>query len=109
MRGWRSLVVLLLLAGGLGAYIYFVESKREVGGEPKKDKVFDVGQGKINELEVRAASGNVTKLKKNGNDWQVVAPAEMPADQGAAGAIATALETLDIQKVLDEHPASFAP
>ena len=42
MRGGNSFLVLLAVAVGLGAYIYFVESKRTGSDEKKKDKVFTV-------------------------------------------------------------------
>ena len=42
MRGGRSLLVLLVVALGLGAYIYFVESKRDPAGADAKEKAFSV-------------------------------------------------------------------
>jgi Domain of unknown function (DUF4340) len=109
MRGVRPLLVLLVVAFGLGAYIYFVESKRDLEDPSlKKDKVFSVEAGKIDEIEVRPASGDATTLKKNGSDWQVVAPVTASADQSAAGSLATTLETLDVQKSLDDNPSSVA-
>ena len=61
MRGFRSFLILTGVAIALGAYIYFVELDREPGGTPeKKDKVFAFEPGKIEELEIHAASGEVT-------------------------------------------------
>ena len=37
MRGLRSFHVLLVVAAGLGAYLYFVESKREPGDAKKNE------------------------------------------------------------------------
>jgi hypothetical protein len=111
MRGFRPLLVLVVVALGLGAYIYFVESKRAVGDETaKKDKVFSVETGKITEIDVHPpAGGAVTTLRKNGTDWQIVSPVTAPADQGAASSLASTLETLEVQKTLDDNPASVAP
>ena len=76
MRGGRSFVILLAVAVSLGAYIYFVESKRDVSGTPaKKDKLFTgVESGKIEEIEVHASSGDVTRVKKTGDKWQIEGP-----------------------------------
>ena len=51
MRGLKSFAVLLVVALGLGAYLYFVESKRPAGDEPaKKDKAFAVDADQIDEV-----------------------------------------------------------
>ena len=39
MRGWKSTLALLVVLVGLGAYIYFVDSKKPVG-DAAKEKAF---------------------------------------------------------------------
>jgi hypothetical protein len=106
MRGARSLIFLVLVAAGLGAYLYFVEMKREPGdAAEKKDKVFSVEADKIDELTIKSESGERTTLKKNGKDWQVVAPAGSgPAavDQTEVSGITTNIATLEQQRVVEE-------
>jgi len=106
MRGARSLLVLVIAAAGLGAYLYFVEMKREPGDAPeKRDKVFTVEADKIEELTIRSVSGEKTTLKKNGSDWQVVSPADtgpVAVDQGEVSGITTSLATLEQQRVVEE-------
>ena len=83
MRGGRSFIILLVVAMGLGAYIYFVENKKDVSGTAatKKDKLFTgVDSGKVEEIEVHAGTGDVTHLKKSGDKWQIVAPETADAD-----------------------------
>ena len=101
-------LILLVLALGLGAYIYFVESKKDVDAAAKKDKVFTVEPGKIDEIEVHAAAGDVTRLKKTGTNWQIVAPVTASADQGAASSMASTLESIEVDKSLDDNPKSVA-
>ena len=110
MRGGKSLLVLLVLALGLGAYIYFVEAKRDLADPAtKKEKIFTIDTAKIEEIEVKAASGEVTRLKKNGAQWQIVAPATLEADPAEVNTLLTTFETLEIQRTLDEKPASLKP
>jgi len=110
MRGGKSLLVLLAVALGLGAYIYFVEAKKDLTDpSTKKEKVFAIDQSKIDEIDVHATSGETTKLKKNGSLWQIIAPATLEADQGEVSSLLTTLETLEIQRVLDEKPADLKP
>ena len=111
MRGGKSFLVLLVLGLGIGAYAYFVESKREPSDAAaatgtKSTKVLAVDAGKVEELEVKSASGDVTRLKKTGSDWQIVAPSPMEADQQAVNTLVSSLESLESSKTIDENPAS---
>ena len=64
MRG-RSTIILLVLAAGLGAYLYFIDAKKPVIDEKAKQKVFTADATKIDRLDVKSASGDVTSLKKD--------------------------------------------
>jgi hypothetical protein len=108
MRGLRSFIGLLVIAVALGAYLYFVESKRTPGDDAeKRDKVFAVEADGIEEVTVRAEAGDRTTLKKNGSDWQVIAPAQAPADAAEISGITTNLSTLEIQRLVEENPADL--
>jgi hypothetical protein len=76
MRGLRSFLVLLVVAIGLGAYIYFVERKRPSAEDAatKREKVFTVESSAIEELEIQSEKGERTKLTKTGGAWRIVAP-----------------------------------
>jgi hypothetical protein len=101
-------LVLLVLAAGLGAYIYFVESKRDLTDpDTRKDKVFTVETGTIEEVDIHGPNGNTT-LKKNGTTWQIVAPVTAPADEYAVSSLVSALETLEVQRSLQDSPGSVA-
>lgn len=108
MRGPRSLLVLLVIALGLGGYVYFVESGRDLTDPAtKKAKVFDVGIGKVAEIDIRSASGESTTLKKQSGEWQITAPITAAADQNTVATLASSIEMLEVQKPLDENPASM--
>src|SRR6476620_2230212 len=104
MRGGRSFLVLLVVAIGIGAYAYFVESKRDVSDSPdtKREKVWTIDSTKIEEIDIKAANGDLTKLKKNGAAWQIVAPQPLQADQDAVGTITMALSSLESTKTVDD-------
>jgi Domain of unknown function (DUF4340) len=108
MRGGRSFLVLLVVALGLGAYIYFVEFKREPDAAAAKDKVFSVESDKIQEIQIRAATGEATTLKKDGTTWQIVAPETLAADQTAVNSLVSTLQSLEVQRTVDENPAAVA-
>jgi hypothetical protein len=107
MRGARSLLVLAVVLAGLGAYIYFVESKKPEGTADAKPKVFSVEADKIAEISVTAAGGEKTLLKKNGAEWEIVEPETMRADNGEVSNITTNLATLENWRVVDEKPGDL--
>ncbi len=109
MRSGRSLLVLLVLAAGLGGYIYFVEAKREPNAPETRDKVFAVESSAIEEVEIRSASGQTTTLKKAGTDWQITAPVTAPADAPTVESLLSSIASLEIQRVVEEAPASLTP
>lgn len=108
MRGLRSFLGLLVILIALGGYLYFVESKREPGEGEKREKVFSVASDAIEELTVKAESGEQTSLKKSGADWQIVQPAALQPDSAEVSGIASNLSTLEVQRVIDEKPADLA-
>jgi hypothetical protein len=107
MRGMRSLLVLVVVLAGLGAYIYFVESKKPVGDLEAKPKVFSVEAEKIAEISVKAAGGETTLLRKAGAEWEIVQPEAMRADNGEVSGITTNLATLENWRVVEEKPADL--
>lgn len=108
MRGLRSFIGLLVVALALGAYLYFVESKRPPGDDTeKRDKVFAIAADAIEEVAIKSEAGERTTLKKNGSEWQVTAPAETRADAAEISGITTNLSTLEVQRQVDENPADL--
>ena len=109
MRGGKSFLILLVLALGLGAYAFFVESKNDTSREKltKQEKVFTVESEKIDEMTVKSQNGDITKLKKENNTWKIVAPATLESDPAEVSAITTALAGLESQKVVEENPPSL--
>ena len=109
MRGLRSFLGLLAILIALGAYLYFVESKRTPGddGETKPD-VFTIEADAIDEITITAESGDTTTVRKTGDEWSVVAPTTAPADDGEISGIATNLASLEEGRLIDENPSALA-
>lgn len=108
MRGLRSFLVLLVVAAGLGAYIYFVESTRTPGETEAREKVFSIEASAIGALEVRAAAGDRTRLEKRDGQWRIVDPVQAEADSVVVTGITSSLATLEVQRVVDEQPGDYA-
>lgn len=112
MRRLRSTLVLFALFLAIGGYAWFVERERPPAAEADAaEQAFDVEAGRITDLTVHAANGDVTVLTRTENeiDWVVSAPVEAEADDNAATAIATTLAALDVRRVVEEEAADLAP
>ena len=103
MRGLRSMAVLLVVAIGLGAYIYFVESDRPPEGSPEpRETVFDFESDDITRLAVTAESGDRTVLEKTDDRWQLVEPFTGTVDITEVVAMSSSLAALEMQRVVAE-------
>jgi hypothetical protein len=108
MRGLGSTIALAVVLAGLGGYIYFVTWKKTAEPLSKQEKVFaSVQTDKIDEIKVRSDKGDVTTLKKENGNWQVVSPVAAKADETEASAIASGLGQTEIVRVVDENPTDL--
>jgi hypothetical protein len=109
MRGLRSTIALLAVLIGLGAYIYFVTWEQD-GNSAASDekKVFQsIESDDIQELTIKAESGDRTTVRKEGESWRIVAPIQTGASVSDVIAAASALANLDVVRVVDEAPADL--
>ena len=108
MRGVWSPIILAVVLIGLVSYIYFVDSKREPSGTTAKEKPFtSVQADDIEEIQVKNADGETTRLQKADGKWNVVEPVQAAADTGEMTTIASSLSSLEIQRVVDENAADL--
>ena len=107
MGGWKSTLALLVVLIGLGAYIYFVDSKKPVGDEAKQKVFTGVTLDDIEELEVKSNDGERSKVRKADGLWKLVEPVAVDADQAELGTIASSLPDLEIQRVVEENPSDL--
>jgi hypothetical protein len=103
MRRFGSTVILLVVAVGFGAYLYFVDAKKPVADENAKQKIFSYDSSKIVQLQIKSATGDVTSLKKGSGGWTIVKPVAAEADQNTASDVAASLANLDQDRVVDEN------
>jgi uncharacterized protein DUF4340 len=103
--------IALALAAGLGAYLYFVESKREPGSQEKaKEKVFAAlkdGKEKVKEVTLVRPAETV-QLVKGSEGWRMVAPQSVKADAAEVDGLLSSLESLEMDEVVSETPGDLA-
>ncbi|HET9383672.1 MAG TPA: DUF4340 domain-containing protein [Gemmatimonadales bacterium] len=109
MRKFASTIVLVLVLAGLVGYIYFVDSKQDTSGASDKEKVFgSVTADEIEEIQVKSADGESSRLQKSDGKWQLVEPVKAAADEGEASSLASSLASLEVNRVVDENAAALA-
>ena len=111
MRGLRSLIALVVVFGGLLAYLYFVDAKKPITpeGVETRDKVFSIESDKVAELRITSSSGESTTLKKEKDGWRMLSPTAAKADESEVSGITSNLSTLEIQSVVDQNPSDVHP
>ncbi|HEY3384467.1 MAG TPA: DUF4340 domain-containing protein [Vicinamibacterales bacterium] len=108
MRGMKSLLGFLIVLGGLGAYIYFVESRKPDSTElPAGPKLFSVKTEAIDEVTVKSSKGDTTTLQKINGTWQVTAPVSVAADDTEVSSLINTLSTIDSVRTVEENPADL--
>jgi hypothetical protein len=109
MRGLRSTIALFIVLIGLSAYIYFVTwNQPEAGADAARDRVFAALESDtIDEIQVKAESGETTALKKESDVWQVTSPITAKADPAEVASITSNLESLAISRVVDDNPSDL--
>ena len=68
--------------------------------------MFTVESDKIEEIAVKAETGEQTRLQKSGTEWQIVAPAAAAGSSEVSG-LTSNLSSLEVQQVVDENPSDL--
>jgi hypothetical protein len=109
MRGLTSTIIAAVVLAGLVGYIYFYEWDRPAASADEKEKVFGTLEtDSIEEVQIKAASGETSHLRKGASGWELVAPLEAEADASEASSVASNLSSLEVQRVVDENPTDLA-
>jgi len=103
-----SMIALVLVLAGLGAYIYFVDSKRAAtGASEEKAKVFTIEADKVEEVTI-ASDNETSTLRKVDGTWRMTAPLQADADQSALSSVTNALSTVEVNRVVEENASNLA-
>ncbi|MCC6365149.1 MAG: DUF4340 domain-containing protein [Bryobacterales bacterium] len=101
-----ALVVLVVLGGG----IYLSnrhKQNEEKKGSSESPKIVSIPEDQIQQIEIHHRDGKDVVLKK-GEKWQITAPEALPADQEAAGAVASALATVNSDRLVEENATDLS-
>lgn len=109
MSRGTSTAALLVVLIALGAYIWFIERKREPANPDAKAKVFAALQAdQVEALTVTSSKGETTTLKKENGTWRITAPVQAEVDAVEVSAITSGLASLEEQRVVEEQASDLA-
>ena len=103
---WRRILVLLVLVGALGAYLYLYEVP-QAQKEGKKDKLVTVDKDAITGLGLVYPDREID-LRKGDKGWRLAKPVDAPADEATVKSVLNTVADAEVQKTLDEVPQDLA-
>jgi hypothetical protein len=100
---------MVVVLAGLGAYIYFVDSKKSADAGEVKEKAFgELSPADIEEIQLGLPDAKPAKLVKTNGAWRRVEPTAADADANEVQSLVTSVSSLDIQRVVDEKGGDLA-
>jgi hypothetical protein len=111
MRHWSTLVLALVL-GGLGAYLYFVElpgKESQERSETENKTLLLLDQNAITGLTMKTDDREIVMAKDAQKGWSITAPLRSEADQRAVQNLLRALATGKVMRVVEDTATALAP
>lgn len=99
---FRTTLILLIVALGIGAYIWFFE-KKTMSTDEREEKgklVFLVKADDIDKIEIVRGGEEIVCVRDKAGDWQIEKPLRYPADKSVLGSIAGRIESLSSARVI---------
>lgn len=109
MRGLTSTIVAAVVLAGLVGYIYVYEWNKPAGAAIERERAFTgVEAANIEELQIKSAGGEVARVVKAGDAWQLVEPVKAAADASELSSVTTNLSSIEVTRVVEENPSDLA-
>jgi hypothetical protein len=103
----RSTLILAIILVGLGAYLYFVESK-QIAEEGKKEKILAVDVDAVTGVTLTYPDREIVLAKTDGG-WRLTKPVDAPADDITVKNLLHAVADAETKRTIDDPPQDLAP
>jgi hypothetical protein len=102
----RNTMILALVVGALGAFLYFYEIRgqedRAEAEEAAKRLFQEISAEEIDAIVLAASGGELVRLERSVEGWRITEPVRFPADVIRADGLASALAGLASEAVFEE-------
>jgi hypothetical protein len=102
---FRNTLILAILLVGLGAYLYFVESKH-IAEEGKKEKIVELNADDVTAITLVYPDREIA-LEKSDAGWRLTKPVQAPADDITVKNLIRAVADAEVKKTIDEPPSDL--
>jgi hypothetical protein len=103
----RYTILLALILVGLGAYLYFVESKQQAESE-KKQTLLDVKADDVTGITLTYGDHEIALEQRDGV-WRMTKPIDAAADDLAVKNLVRAIADAEVKKTIDDPPQDLLP
>jgi hypothetical protein len=111
MASWKTIVVLLVIAAGLGGFFYYdtysLNPKREKA-ESAKGRIWTVEPKEIEGVIIVRKSETIRLKRAADGGWEMIEPIKARADRAVVDDVVTGLATARMDREIDPNPAKAA-
>jgi hypothetical protein len=113
MKG-RGLLTAVIVLAALGGTLYWSNRKQKAdAAKPAADttlKILTIPEDQIKEVKIKKTGADETVVRKGDNGkWQIVEPKPLRADQDSVNSLASALSSLNADKLVEDKAADLSP
>jgi hypothetical protein len=110
-KGLLIAVVLLAILGGVTWWSNRKQAKdASKASADTSNKILTIPDDQFKEIKIQKTGAPTVVLQKNAAaKWQIAEPKPLPADQDAAGQVASALASLSADKTIEDKASDLAP
>ncbi len=100
--------VLALLSGAVWWAKRHPASATSTTPAPVTAKLADIPQGQVQEIDLQKKTGPTLTVKRENNKWAIVSPEPLPTDQDAVNAIASSLNPVTADNVVEDNATDLS-
>jgi len=107
---WRNTLILLVILAILAAYVYFIESKKEIPTTSKKTptpQVININAADVVTFEIHTEESTTRLVREKGEPWRLEKPVKKEADDEKVNRVLDRITTLTARRAITETTESL--
>jgi len=107
----RNLLIAAAILAALSGGVWWAKrhpQSAESSNVPPSPKLVDIPQAQIKEIDLKKKDGTTVVLQNQNGRWSITAPESLPADQDAANGLASTLNPVSADNVVEDKPKDLS-